>query len=72
MPWRVVERKIGLAGRLQQRTARQREWDAKYGEDNCEIGYLIEGEFVSQTEAIGKRKGDRKRKGDIAIIDNCR
>ncbi|AGA30141.1 hypothetical protein Sinac_6031 [Singulisphaera acidiphila DSM 18658] len=31
MPWRVVERKIGRAGGLHQRTARQREWDGKYG-----------------------------------------
>ena len=38
MPWRVVERKVGRAGGVQQRTARQREWDASYGEDNWEVG----------------------------------
>ena len=52
MPWRVVERKIGRAGGLQQRTARQREWDARYGEDNWEVGYVIDGEFVPQAEAL--------------------
>jgi hypothetical protein len=52
MPWRVVERKIGRAGGVQQRTARQREWDARYGEDNWEVGYLIDGEFVTQAEAV--------------------
>jgi hypothetical protein len=52
MPWRVVERKIGRAGGLQRRTGRQREWDAQYGEDNWEIGYLIDGEFITQTQAL--------------------
>ena len=33
MSWNVVERKIGRAGGVKQRTARQREWDQKYGED---------------------------------------
>jgi hypothetical protein len=32
MPWRVVERKIGRAGGMKQRTARQRAWDRKHGE----------------------------------------
>lgn len=52
MAWRVVERRIGRAGGLQQRAARQRDWDARYGEDNWEVGYLIEGEFVPQTHAL--------------------
>jgi hypothetical protein len=52
MPWRVVERKVGRAGGLQQRTARQREWDVKYGEGNWEVGYVIDGEFVPQAEAL--------------------
>ena len=52
MTGRVVERKIGRAGGLRKRTSRQREWDGKYGEDDWEVGYLIEGEFVSQTEAL--------------------
>lgn len=52
MPWRVVEKRIGRAGGLQQRTARQREWDRRYGEDNWEVGYVIDGEFVPQQEAL--------------------
>jgi hypothetical protein len=48
MPWRVVEKRIGRAGGLQQRTARQREWDRRYGEDNWQVGYVIDGEFVPQ------------------------
>jgi hypothetical protein len=52
MPWRVVERSIGCAGGLHQRTARQREWDRRYGDDNWEVGYLIAFEFVPQEEAL--------------------
>lgn len=52
MPWRVVERRIGKAGGVKQREARQREWDRKYGEDRWAIGYLIDGEFVRQEDAL--------------------
>ena len=52
MPWRVVERNIGRAGGLQQRTSRQREWGRRYGEDNWQVGYLIEGEFVPQEDDL--------------------
>jgi hypothetical protein len=52
MPWRVVERRIGKAGGFKQRAARQREWDRKYGEDRWAIGYVIDGEFVRQEEAL--------------------
>jgi hypothetical protein len=52
MPWRVVERRIGRAGGVRQRTERQREWDHKHGEGNWEVGYVIEGEFVSQEQAV--------------------
>ena len=45
MPWRVVERKIGRAGGVKQRTARQREWDRKYGEGNWAVGYVLDGEL---------------------------
>jgi hypothetical protein len=31
LPWKVVERKVGRASGVKQRTARQREWDRKYG-----------------------------------------
>src|SRR5262245_20991732 len=52
MPWEVVERKIGRAGGLKQRTARQREWDEKYGDGNWAVGYVIDGAFVSQEDAL--------------------
>ena len=52
MTWRVVEKRIGRAGGLQQRTERQREWDRRYGEDNWQVGYVIDGEFVPQEEAL--------------------
>jgi SAM-dependent methyltransferase len=62
MPWRVVERKIGRAGGLRQRTARQRDWDRRYGEDNWEVGYLIDGEFVTRAEAL--------EWADVTVFDN--
>ncbi len=52
MPWNVVERHIGRAGGVEQRTARQREWDRRYGEGNWQVGYVIGGEFVPQEEAL--------------------
>lgn len=52
MPWRVVEKRIGRAGGLHQRTARQQEWDRQFGEDNWQVGYQIDGEFVPQEEAL--------------------
>jgi hypothetical protein len=52
MPWQVVERNIGRAGGVQQRNARQRDWDRKYGEGNWTIGYLLDGEFVQQEDAL--------------------
>ena len=52
MPWRVVERKIGRAGGERQRGGRQREWDRTYGADNWAVGYVIDGDFVLQEEAI--------------------
>ena len=52
MPWKVVERKIGRAGGLKQRTARQREWDQKYGEGQWAVGFVIEGAFVLQEAAL--------------------
>ena len=52
MPWEVVERKIGRAGGVKQRTARQREWDEKYGDGNWAVGYVIDGAFVSQEGAL--------------------
>src|SRR5207342_476671 len=52
MPWRIVERKIGRAGGEKQRVGRQREWDRAYGQNNWAIGYVIDGEFVLQEEAL--------------------
>jgi hypothetical protein len=52
MPWQVVERKIGRAGSAKQRGARQREWDSKYGADAWAVGYVIDGAFVLQEEAL--------------------
>jgi hypothetical protein len=50
VPWQVVERKIGRAGGVKRRSARQREWDRKYGEGNWAVGYVIDGAFVLQEQ----------------------
>ncbi|MGV3723649.1 MAG: hypothetical protein ACO1SX_22355 [Actinomycetota bacterium] len=52
MGWKVVERRIGKAGPLKRRSIRQHEWDQRYGEGNWEIGYVLDGEFVSQDAAL--------------------
>lgn len=52
MGWQVVERKIGRAGGEKQRTGRQREWDHKYGADAWAVGYVIDGAFVLQDDAL--------------------
>ena len=52
MGWRIVERRIGKAGGERQQVARQRVWDQLYGEDLWAIGYVIDGEFVRQTDAL--------------------
>lgn len=52
MGWRIVERRIGKAGGEKQRAARQREWDRKYGADEWAIGYVLDGEFVRQEQAL--------------------
>src|SRR5262245_27581013 len=52
MPWRIIERKIGRAGSEKQRAARQREWDRAYGADSWAVGYVIDGEFVLQEQAL--------------------
>jgi hypothetical protein len=52
MAWKIAERRIGKAGPLKRRLARQREWDQRYGESQWEVGYVVEGEFVSQEAAI--------------------
>ncbi len=50
--WKLVQWRIGRAGNLQRRTARQREWDQKYGEGNWEVGYVIAGRFVPREKAL--------------------
>ena len=52
MSWKIVERKIGRAGGVKQRRGRQKQWDQKYGPDNWMIGYVIDGSFVAQEEAL--------------------
>ncbi len=52
MGWVIVERKIGRAGGEKQRAARQREWDRRYGADSWTVGYVIDGEFVLQDDAL--------------------
>jgi hypothetical protein len=52
MSWKIVERKIGRAGGEKQRAARQREWDRRYGADNWAVGYVLDGAFVLQEEAL--------------------
>ncbi|HET6250371.1 MAG TPA: hypothetical protein VFE47_21975 [Tepidisphaeraceae bacterium] len=52
MGWRIVDRRIGRAGGIRQRTERQRQWDRQYGEDSWEVGYVINGQFVPQEQAL--------------------
>lgn len=52
MGWQIVQRRIGRAGGVQQRTARQHEWDATYGAGQWAIGYVIDGQFVRQEDAL--------------------
>lgn len=52
MGWRVVERKIGRAGSKRQRHGRQREWDREYGADAWAVGYVIDGAFLLQEDAL--------------------
>lgn len=54
MPWRIVKRRLGRAGGERERTARQREWDRRYGEGLWAVGYVIAGEFVHQETAIDR------------------
>ena len=51
MSWNIKERKIGKSGNIKQRTKRQCEWDKKYRE-NWLIGYVVDGVFVSQEDAL--------------------
>jgi flavorubredoxin len=48
----VVERKIGRAGGVKQRTARQREWDRRYGEGRWAVGYVVDGTVILHEQAV--------------------
>ena len=52
MAWQVIKRRLGKAGGRKEREARQREWDARYGEGCWAIGYFVDGEFLLQEEAL--------------------
>ncbi len=52
MAWKIIERRLGRAGGIKARNARQREWDKKFGEGNWAIGYLVDGEFILQEDAL--------------------
>jgi hypothetical protein len=52
MSWQIVMRRLGRAGGIKERNARQREWDREYGEGNWAIGYIIDDKFVLQDDAI--------------------
>jgi hypothetical protein len=52
MGWTIIKQRLGKAGPLKRREARQREWDQRYGEGNWEIGYPLDGRFVTQEEAL--------------------
>jgi hypothetical protein len=52
MPWRVAQRRIGRAGGVRQRIERQQAWDAKYGDGSWDVGYVIDGDFVPQEQAL--------------------
>lgn len=52
MSWKITQKKIGRAGGIKARMARQAEWNKTYGEGNWTIGYSIDGIFVLQEEAL--------------------
>jgi len=52
MGWKVVSRRIGRAGGVRRRLAQQREWDRVHGDGCWAIGYVVEGEFVLQEDAL--------------------
>jgi hypothetical protein len=52
MGWKVVARRIGRAGGYRRRSAQQRQWDQAYGEGNWAVGYVVDGSFVLQDDAV--------------------
>jgi hypothetical protein len=51
MGWRIVKRKLGRAGGVKERSARQRGWDRLYGEGFWAIGYKVGDRFLTGEEA---------------------
>lgn len=43
---------LGKRARSSAGSPEQREWDGKYGEGNWEVGYVLDGRFVSHDEAL--------------------
>lgn len=54
MSWEIVLRRLGRAGGIKQRHARQRSWDRTYGEGLWEIGYVVDHEFITQDDAYDR------------------
>jgi len=48
----LVAAGVSRAGGVKQRTARQREWDEKYGASQWAVGYTIDAAFVLQDAAL--------------------
>lgn len=52
MSWKVVKKRLGRAGGLKERTARQHEWDRKYGEGKWAVGYVLNDAFLPYEDAV--------------------
>ncbi len=52
MSWQIVERRLGRAGGIKERNARQRGWDDRYGDGNWAIGYISRRESQDDTREI--------------------
>jgi hypothetical protein len=52
MACQIVKHRIGRAGSYKQRTARQAEWNATYGEGRWIIGNSIDGAFITLEDAL--------------------
>ncbi len=52
MGWKVVEPKISRERTFKARATQERDWNQKYGEGKWLVGYIIDGEFVSEEDAL--------------------
>lgn len=50
--WRILKRRLGRAGALNAREARQRDWDEEHGEGMWAIGYVVDKAFMLQEDAL--------------------